>query len=42
MPAELAESGRGMALIQALVDDLHYERVGDRNLWSIEKKRRTA
>lgn len=42
MPDELAESGRGIALIQALVDDLHYERVGDRNLWSIEKKRRTA
>jgi serine/threonine-protein kinase RsbW len=40
MPAdELAESGRGIAFIQALVDDLHYERVGDRNLWSITKKR---
>jgi serine/threonine-protein kinase RsbW len=36
---ELAESGRGIAFIQALVDDLHYERVGDRNLWSITKKR---
>lgn len=35
---ELAESGRGIALIQALVDDLRYERVGDRNLWSITKK----
>ena len=34
---EMAESGRGIALIQALVDDLRYERVGDRNLWSITK-----
>lgn len=38
MPAdEMAESGRGIALIQALVDELRYERVGDRNLWSIAK-----
>ncbi|MFC5931640.1 ATP-binding protein [Cryobacterium melibiosiphilum] len=34
---ELAESGRGIALIHALVDNFHYERVGDRNLWSITK-----
>ena len=39
---ELAESGRGIALIQALVDDLRYERVGDLNLWSITKKRRSS
>lgn len=36
---ELAESGRGIAFIQALVDELHYERVGDRNVWSITKRR---
>nr|WP_255409509.1 ATP-binding protein [Cryobacterium sp. Y29] len=40
MPEDvLAESGRGIAFIQALVDDLHYTRIGDRNLWSISKKR---
>jgi serine/threonine-protein kinase RsbW len=36
---ELAESGRGIAFIQALVDDLHYERMDGRNVWSITKKR---
>jgi len=41
MPGDLAESGRGIALIQALVADLRYERVGDRNLWSFERKRRS-
>ena len=39
---DLAESGRGIAFIQALVDDLCYDRVGDRNFWSITKKRHTS
>ena len=39
---DLAESGRGIAFIQALVDDLHYTRIGDRNLWIITKKRSPA
>lgn len=39
---DLAEAGRGIAFIQALVDDLCYKRVGDRNLWSITKRRRTS
>lgn len=39
MPATDAESGRGIALVQATVDDLRYERIGDRNRWSIVKRR---
>ncbi|MFB2556977.1 ATP-binding protein [Herbiconiux liangxiaofengii] len=39
MPDELSESGRGIALIQALVDDLRYERVDERNVWTISKAR---
>lgn len=35
MPDELAESGRGLALAMAAVDDLSYERVGGRNLWRL-------
>ncbi|MFB2583116.1 ATP-binding protein [Herbiconiux sp. P15] len=42
MPDELAESGRGIALIQALVDDLRYERIDERNVWSITKSRAAA
>jgi serine/threonine-protein kinase RsbW len=42
MPDELAESGRGIAFIQRLVDVLHYERRGGENLWVIEKVRETA
>lgn len=38
MPDELDESGRGLLLIKALVDELHYERFGDRNRWRISKK----
>jgi serine/threonine-protein kinase RsbW len=37
MPEELSESGRGIALIQALVDELRYERIDDRNVWSIRR-----
>lgn len=39
MPDEYAESGRGIAFIQRLVDVLHYERRDDENLWMIEKRR---
>jgi serine/threonine-protein kinase RsbW len=39
MPDAFAESGRGIALIQALVTDFDYERTSSRNLWSIRKDR---
>lgn len=42
MPDELSESGRGIALIQALVDDLRYERVDERNVWTITRAREAA
>ncbi|GAA4365565.1 ATP-binding protein [Nocardioides caricicola] len=35
MPDELAESGRGLALAMAAVDDLSYERENGRNLWRL-------
>jgi serine/threonine-protein kinase RsbW len=35
MPDELSESGRGIALIQALVDELEYTRDGNVNRWHI-------
>lgn len=39
MPDEFAESGRGLAFIQALVDDFDYRRKDDRNIWAINKHR---
>ncbi|TCL80129.1 MULTISPECIES: ATP-binding protein [unclassified Rathayibacter] len=39
MPDAFAESGRGIALIQALVTAFDYERTASRNLWSIRKDR---
>ena len=39
MPDEHAESGRGIAFIQRLVDVFHYERRDDENLWMIQKRR---
>jgi serine/threonine-protein kinase RsbW len=39
MPSTEAESGRGIALVQMLVDELQYERVGDRNIWSFRRDR---
>lgn len=42
MPDGDAESGRGIAFIQRLVDVLHYERRDDENLWMIEKRRTHA
>ena len=41
MPDEYSESGRGIALIQALVDEFTYERDGEHNVWHI-LKRKTA
>ena len=38
MPDEMEENGRGLLLIKALVDELHYERQGERNRWRISKK----
>ena len=39
MPGELEESGRGLALIQALVTELVYSRDGDVNRWRITRER---
>ena len=39
MPEELAESGRGIALIRALVDELEYVRSGSSNHWRISRSR---
>ncbi len=39
LPDALAESGRGLALVQMVVDDLRYERTDDRNRWSARRGR---
>ena len=39
LPDDLAESGRGLALIRALVDDFDFSREGDLNRWQITRKR---
>ena len=39
MPDALAESGRGLALIQALVTTFEYERSASRNVWSLRRER---
>ena len=38
MPDELAESGRGIPLIKALVDSFSYHRDSDLNRWQIARK----
>lgn len=38
MPDELAEGGRGLPLIHALVDELDYQRDGDINQWRIVRR----
>lgn len=38
MPDGMAESGRGIALIQALVDELTYSRDDDVNHWEITRR----
>jgi serine/threonine-protein kinase RsbW len=40
LPDALAEGGRGLALVQMVVDDLRYERVDDRNRWVVRRGRR--
>ncbi|MWV48787.1 ATP-binding protein [Rathayibacter sp. VKM Ac-2803] len=42
MPDEFAESGRGIAFIQALVDAFDYERAEGRNVWTLSKDRSTG
>jgi serine/threonine-protein kinase RsbW len=37
MPGSEAESGRGIALIQAMVDKVTFERTGEFNVWTITK-----
>ncbi|QQD77721.1 ATP-binding protein [Curtobacterium sp. YC1] len=39
LPDDLAESGRGLALVRMVVDDLRYERVADRNRWTVLRDR---
>jgi serine/threonine-protein kinase RsbW len=39
MPEAFAESGRGIALIKALVDELEYVRSGSINHWRISRSR---
>jgi len=42
LPEELAESGRGLAMAAAALDDLDYERVEGRNHWRLRCIRRPA
>ena len=42
LPDALAESGRGLALVQMVVDDLRYERVADQNRWTVRRGRHPA
>ena len=39
LPDDLAESGRGLALVKMVVDDLRYDRVGERNRWTLQRAR---
>jgi len=38
MPDEFSESGRGISLIRALVDELEYDNSNGKNTWCISKK----
>jgi serine/threonine-protein kinase RsbW len=42
MPDDMAESGRGLALVQMVVDELRYDRLGDENRWTVRKSTRVA
>jgi serine/threonine-protein kinase RsbW len=42
MPDEMAESGRGLAFIHALVDSFAYERTEGGNTWTIARNRSAA
>jgi serine/threonine-protein kinase RsbW len=39
MPGVDAESGRGLAMVQMLCDELTYERVDGENVWSVRRTR---
>ena len=39
LPDELAESGRGLWLAKATLDELQYARIGDRNTWKLVRRR---
>jgi serine/threonine-protein kinase RsbW len=39
MPDQMAEGGRGLALVQMLVDELGYGRVDGTNVWTVKKAR---
>lgn len=39
LPDGLAESGRGLALVRMVVDDLRYERIADENRWTVLRVR---
>jgi serine/threonine-protein kinase RsbW len=41
-PDELAESGRGLWLAQATLDELEYLRIGERNTWKLVRRRTGA
>jgi serine/threonine-protein kinase RsbW len=42
LPDETAESGRGLALVQMVVDELRYDRDGGRNRWTVRRGRAGA
>jgi serine/threonine-protein kinase RsbW len=42
MPDEWAEAGRGIPFIQALVTRFDYQRVDDRNVWTIVRDRKRS
>jgi serine/threonine-protein kinase RsbW len=42
MPPDISEHGRGLALIQLMVDDLTYRHDGSQNVWQISRSRRNA
>lgn len=42
MPDDIAEHGRGLALIRLLVDDFTYRHEGSQNVWQIVRTRASA
>ncbi len=42
LPEEMAESGRGLWLAKATLDELEYARIGDRNTWKLVRVRSDA
>jgi serine/threonine-protein kinase RsbW len=42
LPDDLAESGRGLWLAKATLDELDYSRTGDRNTWRLVRRRHPA